>query len=138
MPSPLPWSHAALGGFASSLRTFAGPALLAARGRISGTRQIAVLVVAAGELALDKSSLANDRIDAPAVGARIAAGAYTGHAIAAPAGAAAAAASAGLGTYATYHARRLIVRRTGLPDWVVAVGEDLLAISAAALATRSA
>jgi hypothetical protein len=42
-----------------------------------------------------------------------------------------------LGTYATYHARRLIVRRTGLPDRVVAVGEDLLAFTAAGLATRA-
>jgi uncharacterized membrane protein len=138
MPSPPPWSLAALGGFASSMRTFAGPALLAARGRISGKPRIAVLIGAVGELAVDKTALATDRIAAPAVGGRVTSAAYTGHAIAGLVGAGAAAASAAVGTYATYHARRLIVEKTGLPDWAVAIGEDLLAMTAAGVATRPA
>ena len=36
MPSPLRWPDALLVGFASSMRTFSGPAVLAARGHITG------------------------------------------------------------------------------------------------------
>jgi uncharacterized membrane protein len=118
------------------MRTFAGPALLAARDRISGRPRAALLAASAGELALDKASFATDRIDPPALGGRIASGAYTGHTIAGPVGAGAAAVAAAAGTFATYHARKLIVSKTGVPDWGVAIGEDLLAYTAAALATR--
>ena len=137
MPSPAPWSRAALAGVACSMRTFAGPALLAARARISGPPRTAVFVAAAGELVLDKASFAAPRTDPPALAGRIVLGGFTGHRIAGPVGAGAAALVAAVGTYATYHARRLLVGRTGLPDWVVAVGEDSLAYTAAALATSA-
>ncbi len=69
--------------------------------------------------------------------ARIAAGAYSGRVIAGLPGAAGGAAGAFTGAYATWRARKLVVAATGLPDPVVAVGEDLLAYSAAALATHT-
>ncbi len=138
MFSTLRWPDAILAGLACSMRTSAGPALLAARGRISGTPRILVFLMAAGELTVDKTPVATDRTDPPAVAGRVGAGAYTGRAIAGVPGAIAGAASAAVGTFATYHARKLAVQATGLPDPVVAVGEDLLALTAAAVATRQA
>lgn len=136
MSSSLRWPDAALAGLASSMRTSAGPALLAARGRISGSPRVAVLFASAGELALDKSPRASNRIAAPALAGRLAAGAYTGRAVAGAAGIAVGAAGAAVGSYATFRARRLAVDRIGLPDPVVAFGEDAAALAAAALATR--
>ena len=118
------------------MRTFAGPAMLAAHGRISGQARIAVLIAASGELAADKTPAATDRTDAPAVVGRVLAGAYTGHRIADAPGTAAGAVAAAVGSYATWRVRKLVVDTTGLPDPVVAVGEDVLAMAAAAVATR--
>lgn len=53
-------------------------------------------------------------------------------------GAAAGSFAAALGTFATWRARGLVGERTGLPDPVVAVGEDMLAYGLAAVATRPA
>ena len=72
----------------------------------------------------------------PSVSARLAAGAYTGRALAGNAGIAAGAAGAFAGAFATWRARKLVVAATGLPDPVVAIGEDLVAATAAAIATR--
>jgi uncharacterized membrane protein len=135
MPSSPRWPHAALAGLACSMRSTAGPALLAARGQISGTPRIAVLIAAGGELVADKLPFAGDRIAPPAVGARVASGAYTGRAVAGAPGALAAAVSAAAGSYATWRLRRWVGRRTGLPDPLVAVAEDAVALGAAALAT---
>jgi uncharacterized membrane protein len=136
MPTPLNWPGAALAGLASSMRTMAGPALLAARGTIAGRPRTAVLLAAAGELASDKTPFIPDRTGAPAVAGRVAAGAYTGRALAGPAGLAAGAAGAAVGSFATFRARKLAADATGLPDPVIAIGEDLLAYCAAAVATR--
>jgi uncharacterized membrane protein len=136
MSNALRWPDAALAGLGSSMRTFAGPAMLAAHGRITGKPRIAVLVAAAGELAADKSPKATDRTDLPAVVGRTLAAAYTGREIAAAPGAAAGALSAVAGTYASWRARGLVVETTGLPDPVVAIGEDMLAMAFAAVATR--
>jgi hypothetical protein len=136
MSSPLRWPDAALAGFASSMRTFAGPGMLAVRGRISGRARIPVILAAVGELAMDKSPRASDRTASPAVVGRGAAAAYTGHALAAVPGAVAGAVSAAVGSFATWRMRGLVVETTGLPDPVVAVGEDVIAIGLAAVATR--
>jgi hypothetical protein len=133
---PRHWPDAALAGLACSMRTFAGPGLLAVRGRIRGRPRIAVLIAAGAELAADKSPRASDRTDPPALAGRIGAGAYTGHRIAGPAGAAAGAVSAAVGTYATWRARSLVVKATGLPDAVFAIGEDIACEALAAFATR--
>lgn len=86
--------------------------------------------------ALDKTTIATDRIQSPAVAGRVVSAAYTGHAIAGTAGGAVGAASAAAGTYATWRARKFAVDTTGLPDAAVAIGEDIAAITAAAIATR--
>jgi hypothetical protein len=136
MPNQLRWPDAALAGLGSSMRTFAGPAMLAAHGRITGKPRIAVFAAAAGELTVDKSSKATDRTDLPAVVGRALAAAYTGREIAAVPGAAAGALSAVAGSYAWWRARGLVVATTGLPDPVVAIGEDFLAMGFAAIGTR--
>jgi uncharacterized membrane protein len=137
MSSTLRWPDAALGGLASSMRTSAGPALLAVRGRISGRTRVAVLLAAAGELVVDKTPAATNRTAAPALIGRIAAGAHIGREVAGNPGIAAGGVAAAVGTYATFRARQLAVERTGLPDPVLALGEDAVALAAAALATRS-
>ncbi len=136
MTNELRWPDAALAGLGSSMRTFAGPAMLAAHGRITGKPRVATFVAAAGELAMDKSPKAPDRTDLPAVVGRALAGAYTGREVAAAPGAAAGALSAVAGSYAGWRARRLVVAATGLPDPVVGIGEDLLAMGFAAIGTR--
>jgi len=138
MPSALRWPDAALAGLSCAMRSAAGPALLAARGRIRGRARIGIALAAVGEIAIDKTSLATDRTHIPALAGRVAAGAYTGRELAGAPGAAVAAVAAGVGTYATWRLRRLVVEATGLPDPAVAVGEDLLAYGLAAASTRRA
>jgi uncharacterized membrane protein len=137
MPASRHWPDPALVGVACSMRSTAGPALLAVRGRISGRPRIAVLAAAAGELVVDKLPVAIDRIEPPAVAGRVASGAYTGHAIAGRAGLGAGAMAAAVGSFVTWRVRGSLVRRTGLPDAVVAIGEDAAALAAAAFATRA-
>jgi hypothetical protein len=136
MTSSLRWPDAALAGLACSMRTFAAPGMLAARGRISGRPRIPVLLAETGEMALDKSSRATDRTDPPALIGRIAAGGYAGHEIAGGPGIAAGTIAAAVGTFATWRARGLVVATTGLPDPLVGVAEDILAVGIAAVATR--
>ncbi len=137
-PSARRWPDAALLGFAGSMRSFTPAAMLALRGRISGRARYLVFALALGELATDKTPLARERSDVPSTAFRVGSGALTGNAIAGPAGAAAGAASAVAGTFATYRARKLVCAATGLPDPVVAVAEDVLAVSLSAVATRDA
>lgn len=137
MPSALRWPDAALAGLSCAMRSAAGPAMLAAHGRIRGPARIGIALAAAGEIAIDKTSLATDRTDIPALAGRVAAGAYTGREVAGRLGAAAGSLAAAVGTFATWRIRRLVVRTTGLPDPVVAIGEDLLAYGLAVVATRT-
>jgi uncharacterized membrane protein len=136
MPALPPVPAAALAGLASSMRSTAGPALLAARGRFSGRRRAAILLATVGEVIGDKTPAVTDRTAPPALAGRVVSGAYTGGVIGGPGGAAIAALIAGTGTFATYRVRAEIVRRSGLPDPVVAVAEDVVALVAAAVATR--
>jgi uncharacterized membrane protein len=117
------------------MRSMSGPAVLAARGQVPGKVGPALLLGAVGELGVDKSSLAMDRTNTPAVVGRVGSGAYTGYAIAGPVGALVAAASAGIGTFSTWRIRKLVVAATGLPDPVIAAAEDILCYAAAAAAT---
>ncbi len=130
------WPDATIAGLGSSMRTFAGPAMLALHGRITGKPRIAVLSAASGERAADKTSAATDRTDLPALAGRVAAGAYTGQQIAAGPGAAAGALAAAVGTYASWRVRGIVVETTGLPDPVVAIAEDVFAMGVAAIGTR--
>jgi hypothetical protein len=118
------------------MRSMSGPAALAARGQIHGRPQAALLLAATGELAADKTSAAPDRTEPIGLGGRVGTGALTGYAIGGPVGAAVAAVSAGAGTYSTWRVRKLVVSATGLPDPVIAAGEDILAYLAIAAATQ--
>jgi uncharacterized membrane protein len=127
---------ALLAGLACSMRSFSGPAVLAARGRLSGRARTALLVLGAGELVFDKLSFATPRTDPPALGGRVVTGALTGRAVGGWPGLALGAAAAAAGTFATVRARSAVVERTGLPDPAVAAGEDALAYGLAAFVTR--
>ncbi len=118
------------------MRSMSGPAVLAARGQISGKLRPVLLLGAAGELAVDKSSVAVDRTELPAMLGRVGSGAYTGNAVAGPVGALVAALSAGVGTYSTWRIRKLVVSATGLPDPVIAAAEDVICYAMAAAATH--
>jgi uncharacterized membrane protein len=136
MASPSRWPYAALVGLACSMRSTVGPAALAARGRFTGKQRAAVLLAAVGEFAADKHPDVPARTEPPVLGGRIVSGAYCGFVVAGPAGLVVAAASAAVGTYAAERARKVVGEKTGWPDPAVAVGEDLLAITTATLATR--
>lgn len=93
-------------------------------------------MAAAAEFVADKTRAAGDRTAPPALAGRIAAGGYTGRAVAGNAGLATGSAAAAIGSYATFRARKLAVERLGVADPIVALGEDAAALIFAALATR--
>ena len=130
------WPDGALLGLAASMRTFTPAGVLAARGRLTGRARTAALAFAAGELVFDKAPFATPRTDLPAVGGRVVSGAAAGAAVAGPAGAFAGGATAAASTFATHRAREALCAATGLPDPVYAVAEDVVAVTAAAIATR--
>jgi uncharacterized protein (UPF0548 family)/uncharacterized membrane protein len=129
---------AALLGAVCGMRTFAGPAALAARGRVDGTAARVMLTAAAvGEAIGDKTPLVPRRTGAPALAGRVASGALCGRALAGAPGLAAGGAGALAGALGAYRARTALTRLTGLPGAAVGVGEDAVAAAAAALATRA-
>jgi uncharacterized membrane protein len=129
--------NAALLGAATGMRTCSGLGALALRGRLGGPRvRSAILVATAGELVVDKLPFVGPRIEPPQLAGRMAGGAFAGHRVSGPQGAAAGAAAALGSAFATYHARRMLAERLSLPDPVVALAEDALALGCAALATR--
>jgi hypothetical protein len=124
-------------GAASGVRTFSAPAALAARGHLGGRRgRYAVLAVAAGEMAADKSPAIPDRTGPPALGGRVGAGALSGHRVGGGRGALAGAVGAGAATFLSHHARTVLTERLPVPGAVVGVAEDVTVLCAVALATR--
>jgi uncharacterized membrane protein len=96
---------------------------------------------AAGELVVDKMPWTPDRIRTSALLGRAAAGAVVGFIAAgrerAGAGAAVGAASAVAGAFGGWSLRRALVRGAGVPDAMVAVAEDAVAVGVArALTSR--
>ncbi|OIN60939.1 DUF4126 family protein [Arsenicibacter rosenii] len=91
-------------------------------------------VLAGGELIGDKAPSAPDRIVTPQLFARLAAGATSGAALNASSGepVAAGAIAGGLGalvgSFAFFHLRRWLTEEKGMPDTVVALVEDGLAL----------
>lgn len=100
-------------------------------------------VLASGELIGDKVPNAPDRIVAPQLVARIAAGAVSGAALNATAdepvayGAMAGGLGAVVGTFAFFHLRRWLTEEKGISDPVVALVEDALAFGLGWQAVRS-
>ena len=141
-------------GAACGSRSMIGPTIVAhaLRNRARGAKQparalahpraAAILgMLSAGEAIGDKMPGIPARVSPPALGARIAAGALVGAAIAAVGdrrrlgsalvGGAAAAASAVL----TYQVRRWLASRAGIPDRVIAVAEDAIVLRIATAAS---
>lgn len=91
---------------------------------------------AAGELVGDKLPFVPSRLDPGPLAGRMASGAVVGATIArlgnssAGAGALLGAASAVAGAFTAFHARRALGEKTGLPDPLVALGEDALVLAA--------
>ena len=108
-----------------------GPAAWLASDKVAG----AFKALASGELLMDKAPFAPDRVDAPLLAGRAAFGALAGAGAASAAGqraavgAAVGAFAALASTYVTFHLRRQLGRRLRLPDTVVAVAEDALALN---------
>jgi uncharacterized membrane protein len=124
---------AALAGVACGLRTFSVPLALAVRG--GNPVRAPLALAAAGELAADKLPGVPARTAPGPLALRLAAGGFSGHALAGRAGLAAGVAGAAAGTFAGGRARGALTQRTGLPDWPVAVAEDAVAYALAALVT---
>jgi uncharacterized membrane protein len=131
-------ARAALLGASSGMRTFSALATLALRDRLGAgpIGRAAIVVAAVGELCADKHPAVPPRISAPGLGARLVAGAYSGHRVAGRPGAAVAGTASVCSAVASYHARATLVRRLALPDVVVAAVEDAVAYGIATLAIR--
>lgn len=109
------------------------------RGRLGGgPRRLLPLIAVAGELVIDKLPQTPSRTSQPGLVARLGSGAGAGWLIAGATGAVAGSIAAGLSAYVGERTRAVLGRRTGLPDPLIAVAEDLLAIGVALAATRQA
>ncbi len=128
---------AALLGAAAGMRTFTPPAALAVRGTLTADERIrrAVLLAAAGELIADKLPWVPARTEPLPLLGRMTSGALCGWRVAGAAGVAPGAGAAALSTLLAYRARAAATRVGGAPDLPVALLEDLIAVSAATLAT---
>lgn len=149
------WIRVAAVGAATGGRSFTPLAMeswAAAHGRLSlgngvlaplSNRNVARLVAlsAVGELVADKTSLVPSRTTPGPFAGRLAFGALAGCVIAtaerrpALAGAAIGAVAAGLSTALATHLRQSLVGM-GLPDPLVALGEDLVVLAVSRAATR--
>lgn len=120
-------------GAAAGMRTFTPPAAIAARGGLSAHRSArrAIMIAAVGELIGDKLPSVPARTEPLPYLARIASGAVSGRAVAGARGAAAGAAASAVTTLLGYRMRMLAADRTRIPDPVVALVEDAVAIGAA-------
>ncbi|HSM55730.1 MAG TPA: DUF4126 family protein [Candidatus Sulfomarinibacteraceae bacterium] len=137
-------------GIVAGMRTMSAPAFVARaiskqdlqplQGsplRWLGTPTAAALLkpMAAGELVGDKLPFVPNRTNPGSLAGRMASGALVGATIArlrngsAGAGALLGAASAAAGAIAAFHTRRALGEKTGLPDALLALGEDALVLA---------
>jgi uncharacterized membrane protein len=153
--TPLLVLRAGLLGVVAGLRSQLPTAALAARGLEPASGPLAVLgsgggrraayLAAAGEIVADKLSVTPHRMDRGPLIGRVVSGAVAAAVLASASGVRGArlalpvlagAAGGYLGSWGGSTGRRAIGAGTGLPDRVVAVGEDLVAIGLAAVAVR--
>lgn len=145
-------------GVAAGLRSMTPPAVVAWAGRLghldldatalgflSSTVAAWLFAAAAlGELVADKLPFTPSRTNPGPFAARILSGAVSGGALTVgsggslAAGALAGALGGVVGTLGGYRARTGLVRALGTPDWVVAAGEDLIAVGGAILLVAAA
>ena len=144
-------------GAVSGLRSMVGPALLsraAARGELDGLKgtwfefllrkrvSTVLTLMALGEMVVDKSGLVPDRIERGPLAGRAVLGAVVGAALfsasGAPwaAGAALGSLAAVAAAYAGYNFRVVPRQRFGIPDLVLGLIEDAVAITAGSAALR--
>jgi hypothetical protein len=97
---------------------------------------VALTAAAAGEALGDKTPLVPSRTGPPALAARVVSGAVSGHTLADSPGMAAGAAGAVAAAIGAQRARTGLVELTGLPNPVLGLIEDGVALAAASLATR--
>jgi uncharacterized membrane protein len=136
-------------GMVAGLRSMMAPAIICAAAylkwvHLDGTQLVWMNTMTAlclftlfaiGELIYDKLPIAKARTELTGLITRIVTGSISGAALTLSvgrsplAGAMFGAAGAIAGTFAGYYVRSGLVRETHLPDFVVAVAEDLLAIS---------
>jgi uncharacterized membrane protein len=119
-------------GTASGLRSFSGPAALAARGHFPVLLRRGAIVAAAGELVADKLPTTPSRTEPGPLVVRVALGAFAGARSGGARGAGTAAAAAAVATFAGHRARQALSRRLSWPDARVALIEDAVAYSLAA------
>ncbi len=99
-------------------------------------------ILAGGELIGDKLPMTPSRLEPGALAARFVVGGLAGAALALDAGqsplegVAAGMVGAGLGAYGGYQIRRWLGAASGVPDPVVAIGEDMVAIGIGVTASR--
>ena len=134
-------------GLIAGLRSMAAPALVShhlsqrSRGRAPGllasSRTAAVLkLLAAGEMVGDKTPFIPNRTDPPALAGRALSGALSGAALAgarggSPLGAALIGSTAAVGsTFLAYNLRREAGRRSGIPDFLLGLVEDVVVLTA--------
>ncbi len=123
----------------SGLRSFGALGPLGARGRLGGRiGRIALPAMLVGELAGDKLPAIPPRSDPLSVAGRLATGALAGWTVGGREGARLGATGAAATTYASERARAILAGRTGLPDPLLGVAEDALAVGVAVAASRDA
>ncbi len=138
MPASPTLRDAILLGAAAGLRTSMPFGALALRSRLgAGPVRVAAFAAVAGELTIDKLPMTPSRTSPPGLAGRLASGAACGGLTAGVAGAVVGSAAAAAAAFAGERTRAAIGQWTGLPDPLVAVAEDALAIGVALAATRS-
>ncbi len=136
-----PYLHAFGIGAAAGARALTPAAMLLGGG--SGWARGAKLL-AVGELFGDKLPVTPSRLSIPSLGVRALSGAVSGGAVAArrggsrTAGVALGIGGALAGAWLGYTVRARLVQQRGLPDAVVALGEDALTLALAYVVTRTA
>jgi len=139
-------------GVVAGLRSMTAPALLTVAGYRGWARTARVLrqasavkaasVLALGEIVADKTPYIPNRTEPASLGWRIASGALVGGALCASkhkpvaVGVLAGGLGALAGTYGAFHLRRRLSQK--IPDALVAVAEDAIAVGGGALLVRSA
>jgi uncharacterized membrane protein len=127
-------------GLTCGLRSMTGPAVV--RWRARDPARLALAALALGELIADKLPGTPPRTVPPALLFRALAGAFAGRNVAAAhdgeraEGALAGAAGAVLAAFVGMTVRARVVRSSGLPDPVIALFEDAVAIGGAVAASR--
>ena len=125
-------------GVVGGMRAGLPPAVLAVRDKRPKSRllRLGIILGSAGELVADKLPSTPSRIAAPGLAGRFASGGAVGRQCAGTFGGLLGGASAVGSGFVSHNARRDLVKKTGLPDPVIAVAEDSIAIALARFATR--